>query len=331
MNITLMASGARGNKLYTARTDSAGRYYLDGLQLYGNQPIKINSKNDKGKKGGWIFMDTLFNHPLAIDYNARPAADKTSIPETFAAEALKRLAQSKKDPALLQEVIVTNRNKATTLRDGNAYSSFGYPEFNGIISKEDFKFETLANYLIHKAGAVADVENNAVNFIANGKTVRPRIIVDRREDVFERIDYYQVHMEQVVSVNVRHLVGHPTFNRTDTGGRMDLGGGISDVFIIALVLKPGAYNQDMAMIVTDITGYYNARTFYTPVYVSPNEDRKPDMRTTIHWEPMLSTDENGRATVSFYNADPATSVRVSLEGLSDKGVPLTGATKYEVR
>ena len=330
MNITLMASGARGNKLYTARTDSAGRYYLDGLQLYGNQPIKINSKNNKGKKGGWILMDTLFNNPLTINDNARPA-DKTAISETFATEALKRHTLSKKDPVLLQEVVVTNRNKATTLRDGNAYSSFGYPEFNRTISKEDFKFETLANYLVHKAGAVADVETNGVTFIANGKNVRPRFIVDKREDVFERIDYYQVHMEQVVSVSVRHLVGHPSFTRTDTGGRMDLGGGIQDVFIVYLVLKPGAYNQDMAMIVTDVTGYYNARAFYAPVYVSPNEDRKPDMRTTVHWEPMLVTDENGKATVSFYNADPKTSVRVSLEGLSDKGVPLTGIMKYEVR
>lgn len=332
MNITLLASGARGNKLYTARTDSAGRYYLDGLPLYGNQPIKINSKNNKGKKGGMIEMDTLFSNPLPVYGNTLYASDTAAALKAFAAEALQRLAQSKKDPTLLQEVVVTNRTRTTTLRDGNAYSSFGYPEYNYTISKKDFVFETLANYLIHTVpGCVADVENDGVNFIANGKPVRPRIIIEKREDVFERMDFYQVHMDQVNTVSVRHLVGHPSFNRTDTGGRIGLGTGTTDVFIIYLSLKPGAYNQDMAMIVTDVTGYYDARIFYTPVHVSPADDRKPDMRTTIHWEPMLATDENGRATVSYYNADPKTSIRVTIEGLSDKGIPLAGSTKYEVR
>ena len=332
MNITLLASGARGNKLYTARTDTAGRYYLDGLPLYGNQPIKINSKNDKGRKGGMILMDTLFNNPLPVYANALYTADTAAALKAFATEALQRRAQSKKDPTLLQEVVVTSRPQSTTLRDGNAYTSFGYPEFNATISQKDYKFETLANYLVHNVpGCVADAENDGVNFIANGKKLRPRILIEKREDVFERMDFYQVPMPQVNTVSVRHLVGHPSFNRTDTNGRIDLGSGPTDVFIIYLSLKPGAYNQDMAMIVTDVTGYYDARMFYTPVHVSPADDRKPDLRTTIHWEPMLVTDENGKATVSYYNADPKTSIRVTIEGLSDKGVPLAGFTKYEVK
>ena len=332
MNITLLASGARGNKLYTARTDTAGRYYLDGVQLFGNQSIKINSKNDKGKKGGMILMDTLFNNPLPVYENIAWSLDSMAGLKTFAAEALRRQALAKKDATLLQEVVVTNHNRATTLRDGNAYTNFGYPEHNFTITQKDYKYETLENFLVHNVdGAVTDVENEGVNFIANGKPVRPRFIVDRQEDVFERIDYYQVHMDQVNTVSVRHVVGHPNFNRTDTGGRQDLGAGITDVFLIYLSLKPGAYNNDMAMIVTDVTGYYNARTFYAPVHISPTEDSKPDVRTTSHWEPMLTTDENGKATVSYYNAEPATGIRVTVEGLSDKGVPVVGTTQYNVK
>ncbi len=331
MNITLQASGARGDRLLSAKTDSAGRYYVDGVQLYGNQTIKVNSKNNKGKKGGWIFMDTLFNNPLPVYETPVYAVDTSSALHSYASEALRRLSLTRKDPTLLQEVIVTN-NKPTTLRDGNAYTDFGYPKYDFTIEKKDLKFETLENFLIHNIpGAVADVENEGVNFVANGKLVKPRFIVDKKEDVFERIDYYQVHMEQVISVSVRHVVGHPTFNRSDTGGRTNLGTGISDVFLINLSLKPGAYNTDMAMIETDVTGYYNARVFYTPVH-SPNEGlTKPDVRTTIHWEPMLVTDENGKATVSFYNAEPKTSVRVNVEGLTDKGVPWAGTTQFTVK
>ncbi len=331
MHITLQADKAVGNKMFTATTDSLGRYYIDGVQLYGNQTIKIKSSNDKGKKGGWIFLDTLMSNPPKIYDEPVFAIDPNTGIKLFTSEALRRRALTKKDPAMLQEVVVTNHNKATTLRDGNAYTNFGYPEYNFTITKKDYKYETLENFLLDSVpGAQADAANEGITFTANGKPVRPRFVVDKREDVFDRIDYYQVHMEQVISVSVRHVVGHPSYNRTDTGGRTDLGTGITDVFIISLVLKPGAYNTDMSLVLTDITGYYDARVFYTPVH-TPNEGLvRPDVRTTIHWEPMLVTDENGKATVSFYNAEPKTNVRVTVEGLTNKGVPLTANSQYNV-
>ena len=58
---------------------------------------------------------------------------------------------------------------------------------------------------------------------------------------------------------------------------------------------------------------------------------KPDARTTIHWEPYVMTDASGQATVNFYNADPKTKVRVVVEGVTDKGVPVTGSVLYNVK
>jgi len=50
VNITLFAPQAVGNKIYFTKTDSAGRYFLDGLHLMGTQRIKLVSKDDKGKR-----------------------------------------------------------------------------------------------------------------------------------------------------------------------------------------------------------------------------------------------------------------------------------------
>jgi hypothetical protein len=328
MNITLVAGGARGAKLYATQSDSTGRYYLDGLPLYGDQKIKLSSKNDKGKKGGMIYMDTLFSNMYRIYAKQTYNFDTSSALKHFTEEAAKRWTNNKKENVstnTLPDVIVsTNQPKVVVSRDGTAYMSFGYPVYNMVPSAQDFKdYGTLANFLIHKIpGAVADVEGEGVNFIANGKKVRPGFIVDNKEDMFERMDYYQVNLDQITNVTVTHMVGG-----ADSNGNMTLG----DRFDIHLSLKAGAYNVDMALIITDVPGYYEARTFYAPTYLLTRERLKPDLRTTIFWEPEIVTDENGQATVTYYNADPKTKIRVSVEGLSVKGVPVAATTHYEVK
>lgn len=328
MNITLLAGGARGGKLYATQSDSSGRYYLDGLPLYGNQKITLNSKNDKGKKGGMLFMDTLFNNGYHIYEKIECNLDASSDLQHFTEEAAKRWVTTKKDNTVtntLPDVVVsTNQPKVVISRDGTASMSFGYPVYNMTPSAQDNKdFGTLENFLIHKIpGAVVDVEGTGVTFVANGKNVKPRFIVDNREDVFERMDYYQLNLSQIINVTVTHTVGG-----ADSNGNMSL----NDRFDIHLSLKPGAYNQDMAMIITNVPGYYEARTFYAPTYLLTRERLKPDMRTTIFWEPEIVTDENGQATVTYYNADPKTKIRINVEGLSDKGVPVTSSVSYEVK
>lgn len=74
-------------------------------------------------------------------------------------------------------------------------------------------------------------------------------------------------------------------------------------------------------------------TFYTPLgwqrpvaFYSPNYQLKEtqqntptDLRTTLLWEPMLTTDENGKAKISFYSADRTTRFRFVVEGIADDG------------
>jgi len=104
----------------------------------------------------------------------------------------------------------------------------------------------------------------------------------------------------------------------------------ADTLIKYLSLKPSAFEKkDFNLINEDVNGYYNARTFYAPNY--EYSSTKSDQRTTIHWEPMISTDEKGQATVSYYNADPKSKIRVVVQGLSDKGTPLSAITGYTIQ
>ena len=67
-------------------------------------------------------------------------------------------------------------------------------------------------------------------------------------------------------------------------------------------------------------GIYKAKVFYSPKYdqnVLPNSE--PDLRTTVYWQPNLVTDENGKNTISYCNADGVGTYRVVVEGIDVDG------------
>jgi len=79
-------------------------------------------------------------------------------------------------------------------------------------------------------------------------------------------------------------------------------------------------------------GYDLRREFYSPDYsklLTPTE--MPDLRSTIYWKPNIITDENGKASVDFFNADGTGSYRVIAEGLDGMGKLGRQVFKYVVK
>jgi hypothetical protein len=74
------------------------------------------------------------------------------------------------------------------------------------------------------------------------------------------------------------------------------------------------------LITYPIKGFYIARTFYSPKYNGPKSNlQRPDMRSTIYWEPNIITDKDGKATFEYFNADTKGTYRVVVEGIDDYG------------
>ncbi|MGI9550065.1 MAG: carboxypeptidase-like regulatory domain-containing protein [Aurantibacter sp.] len=71
-----------------------------------------------------------------------------------------------------------------------------------------------------------------------------------------------------------------------------------------------------------ISGHAVEKEFYSPKYdVKREEHIAPDYRATLYWNPSIATDENGSAKIEFFNSDTAKEVQVSIEGLSNYGIP----------
>ena len=94
--------------------------------------------------------------------------------------------------------------------------------------------------------------------------------------------------------------------------------------VLFIFLKDGsgiarATSKDrLSMTVVRHQGYQPNMEFYSPQYTGKG-DHRPDYRTTLYWNPKLTTDGNGHATVRFYASDISKRYLVTLEGVSDDG------------
>jgi hypothetical protein len=78
-------------------------------------------------------------------------------------------------------------------------------------------------------------------------------------------------------------------------------------------------------------GYTRVRRFYSPKYEGPKTDTQaPDLRSTIYWNPLVITDNNGQASFEYYNADTKGTYRVVVEGIDDNGNLGRQVYKYKV-
>lgn len=71
-----------------------------------------------------------------------------------------------------------------------------------------------------------------------------------------------------------------------------------------------------------ISGHAVKKEFYSPKYdVKLDAHDTPDYRATLYWNPSVTTDKEGNASIEFFNSDTAKQIQLSIEGLSHNGIP----------
>lgn len=99
--------------------------------------------------------------------------------------------------------------------------------------------------------------------------------------------------------------------------------GGNGVLVITSKQGKGLQIKDIAslgILPITVKGFYRAREFYAPKYeanLPPNP--RPDLRSTIYWNPAVITDKDGNANFEFYSADAPGTYRVVVEGIDNKG------------
>ena len=80
------------------------------------------------------------------------------------------------------------------------------------------------------------------------------------------------------------------------------------------------------------SGYTLSKEFYSPKYGEDNDEdeRLPDFRSLLYWNPDVNTSENGMASVEFYTSDEIGSFEVNIQGITRDGKPITKKSSVDV-
>ena len=335
-NITLSAFSARGNKIFMTQSDPEGKFYVDGINLYGYQPVKITAVNSKAQKQGYLFLDTVASSSYPAIYKYQAYSDSTGHTKMIKEmERRNQLISNHRlsDTIALNEVVVKSTSKSLVLRDV-ILNDFGYKEDEFTILPSDYNYTDLRHFLTHRLNYNSSIVNSSIRRDTAGEAnyvqTYPRLIVNGRQMPYTDEDspqliqdyidvYYGLRMDKVKYVKAKRMVG------------MDQNTGRSkEVFVLYLTVDMSAIRGEEAGVINrEVQGYYESRIFYEPRYLAPNS--RPDVRTTIHWQPLIATNNNGEAIITYYNADPKSKIKIVAEGISGNGVPLAGSAEYEVK
>ncbi|MGB5941758.1 MAG: hypothetical protein WBG71_02665 [Leeuwenhoekiella sp.] len=79
--------------------------------------------------------------------------------------------------------------------------------------------------------------------------------------------------------------------------------------------------ESKGILTTSVPVFEPQKTFYAPTYpeASGFVNQEKDVRAVIHWEPHLKIDDNGKAKLSFYNADIEGQVQIIVEAMTATG------------
>jgi TonB-dependent SusC/RagA subfamily outer membrane receptor len=301
MEVTVMS--LKGNYFDNTQTDKDGRFYLRGGELPDSTRFIVSAIPKRGMTRMELLIDgetfperTLPAVPSAgVDRNLfAKYADKAE--QKYIYEGGIRVLQ-------LSEVTISAERKPP--RKSSYYSS----PSNSITEEDMEKFPVtdLRQLLMRIPGVM--VSGNNISIRGGGP---PLLVIDDVPMDIEDIDMMNVF--DVAQIDVLKDAG----NTAVFGSRGGNG-------VIVIFTKDGTINRVAPKpfhIKTILPlGYQTPVEFYAPKYDTPAKQRAqtPDLRTTIHWQPVVRTDSVGVASFEFYTADEPTPYTVVIEGMANDG------------
>ena len=305
-NIEVTIISKDGDHFGNTQTDKNGRFYLRGIDFTDSTEFIIHAIRRKG----------MVSMELILDEENFPERTLSAVPKAeidknlFARYAEKAETMYTSEGGIrvynLSEITITAKRKPP--RESNYYhSSF----VSHTITEEEIKRSPAIN-ILDRLRLVPGV--NVTGNMIYGYTIRIRgdifppvlIVDDMRWDIGE-IEHISIH--DIAQVDIFTGV-HPF-------------GGMGGAIVIFSKRGEEYIDDTIPLHIKDIMplGYQQPVEFYVPRYDTPEKRnaQTPDLRTTIHWQPVVQTDSSGVASFEFYTADDATSYTVIIEGLADNG------------
>jgi len=298
-------------------TDENGRYVFQHFEYPDSTKYVIQALNSKGKgkQTTELYVDEDTFPGINTAWNAPFIHEESSNPEfmDYVAKAdLYYTYENGKRIVHLPEVEVKSANKSFS-----KYKSAYYIDPDYSISEEKITKYGATNikdllYLVPGVMVAGD------RISIRGSFVDPLVVID---DMPFTPSQGQTAIDILNMLNINDI-GQIDFIKD--GAKLAMYGSRGSGGAIVLYTKRGEARAPLLSFnIKQLIplGYQLPVEFYSPKYDTQESinNSKPDLRTTIYWNPNVMTDENGKAALDFYTADDPSTYSVIIEGVSDDG------------
>lgn len=311
-------------------TDPVGNFRFKNLVFNDSSKVTITAKYNPNYKN---MVLTLNGSPvLSNNRNFNDGDEVLNIDSTLSTY----LANSKKQYSYLhtlKEVTITASAKPKV-------SHKDYPALSGLSQMADHEvsgeqFKGCGMLLTCVQGMLPGVTFQDNNFYVSrdfnaGKKVPMGIFVNGMVG----------DINQIASINPNQLESVEIFLRDDLG-TVNRAYNVNGVLVFNLKKAPKGQRISKSQLLDmlpknyELTfspqGYDKERQFYSPKYDAPGSTNRNDLRTTIYWNPKISTDATGNTSFEYYNADGKGQYKVIIEGIDANGNLGRGVYKYQVK
>lgn len=309
----LSAHSKERGLFYSTKTNEKGEFMFEGVDFPDSTTFEINARSKKGSR----------NITIEIDQPDVPAPKAVSPFTNDSLLSIKGYLETVKDDYFnsggmriinLQDVVITEKRKDTKslLASENSFYK-GLSDYT--VKGEDVtKTGGRSLYdLIQRLPGVMVSTNHKISL--RGNPNQPVIVVDGvpYDNASEGSFLSTIMLDMVEQVDLIKGAGAAIFGMNGGGGA------------IIVSLKSGANIVSTFQLLGKTTispkGYSQTVQFYEPVYATPEQKSalKPDLRTTIYWNPKLKIDATGKANVEFYTNDIGAPQHVVIEGVTTEG------------
>lgn len=351
-NSTLsLTTFGRETKIYTTTADSLGHFgfFLDddyGLKL----KFLLSATDHVGKKLNYdIGLDTLASPKVA--YRQEPLIRKADTVIKAVMEVSKERARTRAvfdslyGVTQLDEVVVSDY--LLTPERSALYKEYGKPDViisgDQIRAKEKEWSYGLFSILMFNYPDEIFIERFPDGFmlahVVGGRNEPTLLMVDGRllpKFMYDQIPHMSPNIIERVELikyakffKTRYLSVFPETNPLDAPSQGHI---ISISTNSGVGLQAPTYTERGTLkAMVDI--FSPIKQFYAPKYNNsiPARENKPDLRSLVHWEPLIFTNNRGNASTSFYNGDIIGDYIIVVEAISGDGRIGYGTAEYSVK
>jgi len=350
--------GKRPN-VYLVPVDSSGRFLLKGIDFTGKTSLIASVTNDKDKLKGWLILDSISYIPEEVHNNVNirqviiDSPIKTDSKSSVEINDSLKYYKSNNNPGKkyklsdtieIGEVIINPRLKFepwnkfepyTPRRQNEMNLRTLFPDRELVVTADLELYNTLGQLLSVKLH-ISYNDNPGVSNIGGILTtqVPGKSSCNKMTNPLTMLDGMEVKYDAIAAIPISWV------ERIDVlcpiRGELEWGEIKGGNGVVSILLKSDALWSSTIptyhSVNKSITGYNEPRIFYSPKHHSSlKADKKPDLRTTLFWEPNIEIENNKNVILNYYNSDNSSTVKIAIEGITSDGIPITASTEYEVK